>query len=302
MRTSIFICATIVALACTAPAAAANISIASSGHPPPAWVHVTGEFKAGDDVTFESYTIGLTDAIVVLESPGGDPIPAMNIGLIIRKKNFTTLAWRRCASACATAWLGGAKRMMFADTRLGFHAVFNSNDRTDSGLGNALLGAYLNKLGLSVDAIRFVTKEGADGMSYLTPAEAQRLGINVELVSPSAALVLPTVQPEFAAAPRATPAPQPAALPPQLPPMPERALPACESAAVKNELMKIGNSRGVAVFNIFSATLVNAGDMEMCTALAWTTAGKLAVTYTVNWTNRQAGLFWVQVTSYRRTW
>jgi S1-C subfamily serine protease len=90
---------------------------------------------------------------------------------------------------------------------------------------------------------------------------------------------------------------------PSAPPsMPVLALPACESAPVKSELIKIGYRRGVAVFNILSASLVNAGDMEMCAALALTSAGKLAVAYTVSWANRQAGLFWVQVTSYRRTW
>jgi hypothetical protein len=71
---------------------------------------------------------------------------------------------------------------------------------------------------------------------------------------------------------------------------------------VTDTLIRIGNLRGVAVFSIDPYTLSDTSDVQLYAAYAWTSAGKLAVSYTVTSSNRETGSFWVQLTSYRRTW
>jgi hypothetical protein len=63
-----------------------------------------------------------------------------------------------CASACALAWLAGVKRFMGPKARVGFHAAFNKSSRQETGMGNALVGAYLTKLGLPLKAVIYITK------------------------------------------------------------------------------------------------------------------------------------------------
>jgi hypothetical protein len=87
-----------------------GITLAANGSP--AWVHVVCVFQQADGDKFKAITRDLTNAIVVLESDGGSAVAGLVIGSVIREKHFTTLAWRQWASACATAWLGGTKRMM----------------------------------------------------------------------------------------------------------------------------------------------------------------------------------------------
>jgi hypothetical protein len=296
MRTHLVI-AGIVGLAATNPAAAATITLAANGDPP--WIHVLGEFKYGDGERFKTIVGSRTSAIVLLESPGGSLEAGLSIGRTIREKHLTTMAWRTCASSCATAWLGGVLRLMFTDSRIGFHAVYNSDDGSESGAGNALFGAYLNELGLSDDATFYLSKAAPRSMTWLTLADARRYGIDAELVAPDAALVLPTEPPRLATAPNVMPAPQ--SPPPPAPPT-IRTLPACESTAVTNILTRIGNSRGVAVFSVNPFTVSGTPDMQVCAAYASTSAGRLAVSYTVTWTDRRAGTYWVQLLSYRRAW
>ena len=69
----------------------------------------TGRLMLDDEKKFESQTQNIQRATVVLQSPGGNLIAGLEIGKIIRAKNFNTLVpgSSMCASACALAWLGG---------------------------------------------------------------------------------------------------------------------------------------------------------------------------------------------------
>jgi hypothetical protein len=72
-------------------------------------VLVQGAFTAGDASEFQNKTGPLSKAVVLFESDGGSVVAGIQIGEIIRLKNFVTLVPNetRCASACAIAWLGG---------------------------------------------------------------------------------------------------------------------------------------------------------------------------------------------------
>jgi hypothetical protein len=84
----------------------------------------------------------------------------LEIGESIRLKAFTTFVPEnaRCASACALAWLGGVQRYMAPGAQIGFHAAYNAKSGQETGVGNALVGAYLNKIGLPYEAVIYISQ------------------------------------------------------------------------------------------------------------------------------------------------
>ena len=149
-------------------------------------IRVDGQIRSGDEVTFANVSRQSPASLVEFSGPGGDLKAGLAIGRQIARRGFTTsvVDQQTCASACALAWLGGAVRLMDATARIGFHAASVDRGR---GLevvstGNALIGSYLNELGLSDAAIAFVTEAGPNGMSWLDPDMAATHGIKVAVV------------------------------------------------------------------------------------------------------------------------
>jgi hypothetical protein len=177
-----------------------------------AFVVVAGEFVPSDAEQFRSAVAMFPKAIVALVSNGGSLVAAIDIGQI-RLRNYSTLVPDNtlCASACATAWLGGTHRFMGRQAMIGFHAAYLSQDghNVETGAGNALLGAYLNKLGLPDRAVVFIAHAAPESMTWLSLETAAR-----EVFPP------PDSKPD------ATPAPPPAA------PSSQPAKPPLESDAV----------------------------------------------------------------------
>src|SRR5262245_9841528 len=101
---------------------AATIRVAQVNNGP--IVLINGDFVSEDISEFQAKTGPLSKAIIILESDGGSVLAGIQIGETIRLKNFATFVsdGTRCASACALAWLGGAKRYMGPGARVGFHA------------------------------------------------------------------------------------------------------------------------------------------------------------------------------------
>jgi hypothetical protein len=67
---------------------------------------------------------------------------------------------------------------------IGFHAAYKITQdgrSTETGAGNACLGAYLNKLGLPDRAVLFITQSSPESMTWLTPDAEASEGINVSL-------------------------------------------------------------------------------------------------------------------------
>src|SRR5688572_8104103 len=89
-------------------------------------VLLRGTMTGSDIDAFRTKTTGMQDALVVLQSDGGSLIAGIEIGKIIRLKNYFTVvpAKSRCASACAVAWLGGTRRFLEGDAKIGFHAAY----------------------------------------------------------------------------------------------------------------------------------------------------------------------------------
>src|SRR5215470_5342444 len=161
--------------------AAVTIEPRSNGQP--SLVLVDGKLEKGDGDQFRSKTAFLSNAVVSFRSDGGSVAAGLQIGEIIRLKGFTTSVSgdARCASACALAWLGGTKRLMSTESKIGFHAAYTPDGR-ETGVGNALIGAYLNKIGLPYSAVVYITQAAPRSMTWLSATEAKKHGIDVELV------------------------------------------------------------------------------------------------------------------------
>jgi hypothetical protein len=175
----------VIVLALTAASVAHGATItvtASSGDGQPPLVTIDGDLKSIDGDEFRSKTSFLSKAVISFRSDGGSVVAGIQIGESIRLKGFTTVVSgnARCASACALAWLGGVRRFMSTESRIGFHAAYNK-DGQETGVGNALIGAYLNKIGLPYSAVVYITQAAPDSMTWLSVAEAVKRGIDIEL-------------------------------------------------------------------------------------------------------------------------
>jgi hypothetical protein len=160
---------------------AAEFSKSNSSDGGPDVIFVIGDLTLGDDRQFANFALSSTDAVVVFQSPGGNLRAGIEIGRAIHLKGFATLVpdTVQCASACALAWLGGRIRYMSNTAQVGFHAVESEGQATVSSSGNALVGAYLNQLGLPASAIIYITDASPQGMQWLNFTDAQRFGIDV---------------------------------------------------------------------------------------------------------------------------
>lgn len=185
MKRKIVIAAAIAAIAAVRLAEAATITVKPLGSGMPPAVFVTGEIVEGDADRFRIMTASLPQAIVVLRSPGGSAAEGVGISGIIRENGYTTYvaSGSLCASACGIAWLGGARRAMSINARIGFHAAYfrTAFGTEDAGGANAILGAFLAKeLGLPLTAVAYVTRQsGPDHLEWLNPGEARQVGIEM---------------------------------------------------------------------------------------------------------------------------
>jgi hypothetical protein len=178
-----------------APANAATITVEPASGNTPAVVGVQGILRSEDIEEFRLKIRNLSTALVAFESDGGHLLAGIRIGEMIRLRGLATLVppGARCASACAIAWLGGVQRFMGDPALIGFHAAYHEGATgiAESGMGNAVLGAYLNSLGLSEGAIAYITMAAPNEMTWLTLQEAAKHGIEVRSLQANAATSVP---------------------------------------------------------------------------------------------------------------
>ena len=151
---------------------------------------VTGDIVQSDAAKFREIAANYRSATVVFASKGGSLTAGLSMGETIRARKFETSvsSGAMCASACALAWLGGDSRAMSSSARIGFHASFVLEDgkARESAVGNALVGAYITRLGLSIDVVVHATQASPREMAWLSPNEAARLGIDVRVTDAKA--------------------------------------------------------------------------------------------------------------------
>ncbi len=147
---------------------------------------VTGEIDRDTERKFRALALETDDATVILSGPGGLIRPAMEIGRIIRIKGYTTAVLDSgCVSSCALIWLAGQVRMTMPKARVGFHSAYIEHEdgkKVTASVGNALVGAYLNSLGMNEGVIEFVTTAPPDSIRWLSKQQADQLGLFVTLL------------------------------------------------------------------------------------------------------------------------
>lgn len=75
---------------------------------------------------------------------------------------------------------------MSKNSKVGFHAAYLENidgKKLTAAVGDALVGSYLNSLGLSDNVVAYVTAAGPDSIRWLNKSGADALGLSVELIN-----------------------------------------------------------------------------------------------------------------------
>jgi hypothetical protein len=170
------------AAATAVPALAADFDVLPGGDDYKMIV-LRGEIVEGDADRFYEIARGVPRATVVLESLGGAVNEGLSIAAEVRLRDYATLVLEGdgCFSMCAVIWVASNRRYMAPDAMIGAHAAFNADDRTESGVANADIGAFLNEVGLSREAIRYFTLAKPDEFNLITPQLAQLLSIDVRV-------------------------------------------------------------------------------------------------------------------------
>src|SRR5215831_11957684 len=158
----------------TTPAVAASITVRPETPDRPIVVMVEGSLAAFDEDQFATKTAPLPSAFVAFSSDGGSLAAGLRMGEAIRRKGFSTIVpdGRRCASACALAWLGGIERFIGTGGKISFHAAYDPA-ADESGVGTAVVDTYLSKVGLPYEAVTYInTVAASNEMTWLNISDA----------------------------------------------------------------------------------------------------------------------------------
>ena len=146
-------------------------------------IFIKGEITDEDAKTFKQIALVTERAVVLLDSPGGLLMPAIEIGKAIKLKGFgTAVIDSNCTSACAMAWIAGQPRMISKGASVGFHAAYTEDSigrQVPNSVANALVGSYLNNLGLNEKVVAFATSAGPDQVRWINKKEAERMELNI---------------------------------------------------------------------------------------------------------------------------
>lgn len=169
-------------------AATIALTYQKSGKPA---ISIKGEIEQGDYAKFlnvEAAIVGNQKAFVYLDSIGGTVADGLAVAKRIRSQQYETVVFNNCASMCAIAWLAGYRHWVAEGARIGFHAVYytdkdGKNPKVSPG-GNAVIGAFLSRLGYDDSAIRKLTEvEPNEPVFLLNGEKAKQLGISIDLIN-----------------------------------------------------------------------------------------------------------------------
>jgi hypothetical protein len=149
----------------------------------------------------ENLRSGDLHGIVLLDSPGGHVVAAMELGLTIRRLGMAVIVARpgdqsaqtgnffsgRCYSACVYALMGGRKRVIPPQSKVGVHRMFNYTTSFDMAEGGfvrerylddgdmrRMLTRYTRTMGVDSNLIDLAERTSPDFIHVLTPAEILR--------------------------------------------------------------------------------------------------------------------------------
>jgi hypothetical protein len=156
-------------------------------------ISIHGTIVDGDDQRFRDIEKAVSafhstkTITVMLDGPGGMLGRGLTIGEAIRQHGWMTWVptYTVCGSVCASIWIAGTRRWATNTSLIGFHAASDVRQLRESGTGNAILGAYYTKMGLTYDAIAYLTTASPNEVIYLSRESARTYGIAYENALPS---------------------------------------------------------------------------------------------------------------------
>lgn len=171
-----------IAILMTEPGNAAALKIEQTDGNSITALSLKGEIVPGDSERLRAIKSRLKNPIIYLESEGGSVGEALDIGTMLHDAQAVTSVrnGKTCASACGLIWLSGVSRYVGTGSRVGFHASYQMRGRKaeQSGVWNALVGAYLTQLGYELDVIVYATSARPESMNWLNSKTAKRLAID----------------------------------------------------------------------------------------------------------------------------
>jgi hypothetical protein len=183
-----------------------TLGVGHCGSKCPQVIAASGEIDEGSADNFlrfvrENVRSGVMHGIVLLDSPGGHVVAAMELGLTIRKLGMAVIVARpgaesaatgdlfsgKCYSACVYALMGGRKRVIPPQSKVGVHRMFNYETNfnlaeggfvreryVDDGDMRDKLARYTTTMGVSSGLINLAEHTSPDVIHVLTPAEIAR--------------------------------------------------------------------------------------------------------------------------------
>jgi hypothetical protein len=144
---------------------------------------------------------GRLHSIVLLDSPGGRVAASMELGQALRRLGAAVIVARptedtsrtgdlaagRCYSACVYALMGGHKRVIPPQSRVGVHRMFNyvlapdpaggeplRKRNYDDGAMRSVLMRYSHRMGVSNGLISFAERTSPERLHLLSKSEISR--------------------------------------------------------------------------------------------------------------------------------
>jgi hypothetical protein len=167
-------------MATVTPCHAAQITVKGNN------ILITGDIKYSDFYNFEAATKPIYQPMTVhLHSRGGSILDAIAIGRVIRREGWVTYTENYCNSACALIWMSGVKRFKAKGALIGFHrARVSVEDNSPSSFGDRVETDYLRGLGYNQPVIDFALNAPPSGMTYLSVADARKIGLALTVGEP----------------------------------------------------------------------------------------------------------------------
>lgn len=176
-------------------------SAGSCGAQCPEVIGATGEITSSTPDEFLAFVQShVSDrrlrSIVLIHSPGGSVVGSMKLGLMFRKTGVAAVVARAsaggvgagsCYSACVYAFMGGGKRVVPPQSRIGVHrmsyedferdfSTLEYRARAHYGTPDAVgqLSNYARSMGVSGEAIAVAERVSPNEIHIVTPSELRR--------------------------------------------------------------------------------------------------------------------------------
>ena len=138
--------------------------------------------------------------VVLLSSPGGRVVASMKLGAALRKMRAAVIVARsshedgrdlavsgQCMSACVYAMMGGSRRVVPPESRVGIHRMSSHENSTPQGRSRPLAGpsyasddmvdalaSYAAQMGVSPTVIRSAERISPEEIHIVSPEELRR--------------------------------------------------------------------------------------------------------------------------------